>query len=134
MILGAGKTTLLNALAFRSPNVEVSGLRAINSIPVDSSTLRSQCAYVQQDDLFIGSLTVTEHLIFQAMLRLGRRVSYQEKLSRVKEVINDLSLKKCEHTQIGIPGLLVGLSGGENLLVIDKLIVCHFYCLLIRKF
>lgn len=109
---GAGKTTLLNCLAFRSQNVDVSGIRAINGIPVDSTTLRSQCAYVQQDDLFIGSLTVQEHLIFQAMLRLGRRVTYQEKLMRVKEVISDLSLKKCENTQIGIPGILAGLSGG----------------------
>lgn len=110
---GAGKTTLLNALAYRSSNVDITGLRAINGVPVDSVQLRSQCAYVQQDDLFIGSLTVQEHLIFQAMLRLGRGVSYQEKLARVDEVINDLSLRKCVNTQIGIPGLLAGLSGGE---------------------
>ena len=65
---GAGKTTLLNALAFRSPpgvKIAPSAVRAINGIPVTASELRGRCAYVQQDDLFIGSLTAKEHLIFQ---------------------------------------------------------------------
>lgn len=65
---GAGKTTLLNSLAFRSPaGVQVShaAVRALNGIPVNAKQLRSRCAYIQQDDLFIGSLTAREHLIFQ---------------------------------------------------------------------
>ena len=65
---GAGKTTLLNALTFRSlPNIQVSGRRAVNGIPVNCSVLASLSAYVQQDDLFIGTLTVREHLIFQVL-------------------------------------------------------------------
>jgi ABC-type multidrug transport system ATPase subunit len=65
---GAGKTTLLNTLMFRSPpSLQVSGQRALNGIPVSSSTLASLSAYVQQDDLFIGTLTVREHLIFQVV-------------------------------------------------------------------
>lgn len=65
---GAGKTTLLNSLAFRSPaGVQVShtAVRALNGVPVNAKQLRSRCAYIQQDDLFIGSLTAREHLIFQ---------------------------------------------------------------------
>jgi ABC-type multidrug transport system ATPase subunit len=63
---GAGKTTLLNTLMFRSPPVlHVSGRRSLNGIPVSSSSLASLSAYVQQDDLFIGTLTVREHLVFQ---------------------------------------------------------------------
>ena len=31
-------------------------------------------AYVQQEDMFIGTLTVREHLNFYAMLRMGREV------------------------------------------------------------
>lgn len=76
--------------------------------------LRSKCAYVQQDDLFIGSLTTKEHLIFQAMLRMGRGVTYQQKLIRVNEVLNELSLRKCANTIIGNPGRTKGLSGGER--------------------
>lgn len=65
---GAGKTTLLNSLAFRSPagiQVSHSAIRALNGIPVNAKQLRARCAYIQQDDLFIGSLTAREHLIFQ---------------------------------------------------------------------
>jgi ABC-type multidrug transport system ATPase subunit len=114
---GAGKTTLMNALCFRSPNgvkVSPTSIRALNGVPVNSEVLRSQCAYVQQDDLFIASLTAKEHLIFQAMLRMGRDVTNQQKLNRVNEVINELSLRKCANTLIGSPGRIKGLSGGER--------------------
>ena len=37
-----------------------------NGVPVSTDTLTAVSAYVQQDDLFIGTLTVKEHLIFQA--------------------------------------------------------------------
>jgi ATP-binding cassette, subfamily G (WHITE), eye pigment precursor transporter len=114
---GAGKTTLLNALCFRSPpgiKISPTSVRALNGIPVNSEKLRSQCAYVQQDDLFIGSLTTKEHLIFQAMLRMGRNVPYAQKIIRVNEVLNELSLRKCANTIIGSPGRIKGLSGGER--------------------
>lgn len=65
---GAGKTTLLNALAFRSPpgiQIAAGARRAINGRSVRADELRSRCAYVQQEDLFIGSLTAREHLVFQ---------------------------------------------------------------------
>lgn len=40
----------------------------ISGVPVNAKQLRSKCAYIQQDDLFIGSLTAREHLIFQVNL------------------------------------------------------------------
>lgn len=89
-------------------------MRALNGIPVNSKQLRSQCAYVQQDDLFIASLTAREHLIFQALLRMGRNVPYSQKVHRVNEVISELSLRKCANTIIGSPGRIKGLSGGER--------------------
>lgn len=134
---GAGKTTLLNVLAYRSPTgiqVSPSANRAINGIPVSATELRARCAYVQQDDLFIGTLTPREHLIFQAMLRIPKDVPYKQKLERVTEVITEvsecsaclpadlhvgpfsfqLSLLKCQNTIIGVPGRMKGLSGGER--------------------
>ncbi|VVD00448.1 unnamed protein product [Leptidea sinapis] len=87
---GAGKTTLLNALTFRTPSgVVSSGTRALNGQPATPEALTALSAYVQQQDLFIGTLTVKEHLIFQ------------------------LALSKCQNTVIGIPGRLKGISGGE---------------------
>lgn len=63
---GAGKTTLLNTLTFRNDrNVIDTGVRAINGVPINGKMLTAVSAYVQQHDLFIGTLTVWEHLVFQ---------------------------------------------------------------------
>ncbi|KAL1138055.1 hypothetical protein AAG570_009750 [Ranatra chinensis] len=111
---GAGKTTLLNTLTFRSPaSVVVSGRRAFNGIPVNGKTMASLSAYVQQDDLFIGTLTVREHLVFQAMVRMDRHIPYEARMARVEEVISELTLTRCQNTVIGVPGKIKGISGGE---------------------
>ncbi|XP_044732202.1 protein white [Chrysoperla carnea] len=111
---GAGKTTLLNTLTFCSPaSVIVSGTRCINGIPINNTSLRSMSAYVQQDDLFIGTLTVKEHLVFQALVRMDRNIPYKQRMQRVNEVLSELALLKCQNTTIGIPGRLRGISGGE---------------------
>lgn len=111
---GAGKTTLLNSLTFRSDqNVIESGVRSINGIPINSKLLTAVSAYVQQHDLFIGTLTVREHLIFQAMVRMDRHIPYEKRMARVEDVIQELSLSKCQNTIIGVTGRIKGLSGGE---------------------
>ena len=46
-------------------NFQVVGNRFANGVPVTPNSLTSVSAYVQQDDLFIGTLTVREHLNFQ---------------------------------------------------------------------
>ncbi|XP_063236423.1 protein white-like [Bacillus rossius redtenbacheri] len=111
---GAGKTTLLNTLMFRSgSNMVVSGYRAFNEVPVSSSAMASLSAYVQQDDLFFGTLTVREHLVFQALVRMDRHIPYKQRMTRVDQVISELALAKCQNTTIGIPGRIRGISGGE---------------------
>ncbi|XP_031332545.1 protein white-like isoform X2 [Photinus pyralis] len=111
---GAGKTTLLNVLTARSASrMVVSGLRCANGVPISSNALTSKLAYVQQDDLFIGTLTVKEHLIFQALVRMDRHIPYKQRMERVNEVIIELGLSKCENTTIGITGRIKGISGGE---------------------
>jgi len=63
---GAGKTTLLNCLTFRNTGkLKISGQRHINGAKVNTDSLARISGYVQQDDLFIGTLTVKEHLRFQ---------------------------------------------------------------------
>jgi len=89
---GAGKTSLLNVLTFRSESsVEVAGIRAINGVPVSSQEMTGISAYVQQDDLFIGTLTVREHLIFQALVRMDRHIPYRQRMARVSQVISEVS-------------------------------------------
>ena len=63
---GAGKTTLLNVLTHRNNDkLRITGDLFVNGRRVDPDTLTSRSAYVQQDDLFIGLITVREQLIFQ---------------------------------------------------------------------
>ncbi|CAG9834805.1 unnamed protein product [Diabrotica balteata] len=111
---GSGKTTLLNTLTYLPMDgIIVSGMRCINGVPVDRHRLRNVSAYVQQDDCFITTLTVREHLIFQALVRMERTVTYDQRLRRVEEVLSELLLKRCENTVIGSTDK-GGISGGER--------------------
>lgn len=113
---GAGKTSLLNALNFRNRgNLNITGEVKINGQLISTvEEIASISGYVQQDDLFVGCLTVKENLIFQAMLRMERSFTYDERINRVEEVMVDLNLKKCENIMIGIDNLKKGISGGEK--------------------
>lgn len=55
---GAGKTTLLNVLNFRNRgNLKINGEVKINGLPVNtSSNLAAISGYVQQDELFFGTV------------------------------------------------------------------------------
>lgn len=66
---GSGKTTLLNTLTARSSNeaLNTSGEIRVNGIDVGPG-IRNISAYVQQDDLFIPTMTVKEHLTFRVSL------------------------------------------------------------------
>lgn len=112
---GAGKTTLLNVLTFRSDNaLKVTGKLFINGRKVTSDLLTKSSAYVQQEDLFIGTFTVREQLMFQANLRMERGLTRKQITARVEEVMQELSLNKCAKTLIGVPGRIKGISGGET--------------------
>ncbi|KAF2898581.1 hypothetical protein ILUMI_07595 [Ignelater luminosus] len=111
---GAGKTTLLNTLTSRSSSrLLVTGMRCANGVHVNLNSLTSQMAYVQQEDLYVGTLTVKEHLIFQALVRMDKHIPYKQRIKRVEEVMSELGLNECENTLIGIRGRLKGISGGE---------------------
>lgn len=66
---GAGKTTLLNMLTFRNQGeLVVSGDIKVNGKRLaDPKQLASISGYVQQNDIFIGTLKVKEHLRFQVL-------------------------------------------------------------------
>lgn len=83
---------MLNALTYRNRgSLQIIGNVKINGDSVyDPQQLASISGYVQQSDLFIGTLKVKEHLAFQAMLRMGKDFSKQEKLDRVEQVLNEV--------------------------------------------
>lgn len=113
---GAGKTTLLNCLTFRNTGtLKITGDRYLNGAPVNRDILARISGYVQQDDLFIGTLKVGEVLRFQALLRMDKHFSDEERMERVEQVIQELGLAKCRNTLIGNPEKgIKGISGGER--------------------
>lgn len=65
---GAGKTTLLNILNFRNRGkLKVKGDVKINGKVADWEMITRHSGYVQQEDLFISTLTVKEHLNFMVL-------------------------------------------------------------------
>ena len=111
---GAGKSSLLNSLTFRhSEGLRTSGTRLANSRLLSPASLTAISGYVQQEDLFIPSLTVREHLMFQARLRLEASLTTAERERRVEEVLGQVGLTSVAAAIIG-DLKLKGISGGEK--------------------
>ncbi|RLN93646.1 hypothetical protein BBJ28_00004196 [Nothophytophthora sp. Chile5] len=110
---GAGKTSLLDCISGR--NLAASGSVTVNGVPWTSS-MKQLMTYVVQDDLFYETLTVREHLLFQARLRLGgnKATSSREEIERrVDKAMREFGLVKLATSLIG--GVRVrGISGGER--------------------
>jgi ABC-type multidrug transport system ATPase subunit len=67
---------LLNCLTFRnSGKLKISGERYLNGAKVNTDTLARISGYVQQDDLFISTLTVQEHLRFHVSFSTHKKLT-----------------------------------------------------------
>ncbi|XP_022735835.1 ABC transporter G family member 14-like [Durio zibethinus] len=108
---GSGKTTLLTALGGRLTG-KLSGKITYNGQPFSGATKR-RTGFVAQDDVLYPHLTVTETLLFTALLRLPNSLSRDEKVQHVERVIAELGLTRCRNSMIGGP-LFRGISGGEK--------------------
>ena len=109
---GCGKSSLLDILADRKDPRGLSGRVLVDGLPPPDS-YKYIVGYVVQDDIFSGTLTVRENLMFSANVRLPAEVSDAERISRVTQVIQDLGLESCADTRMGTE-LLRGVSGGER--------------------
>ncbi|VDM47657.1 unnamed protein product [Toxocara canis] len=97
---GSGKTTMLNVLTQRNlSGLQVDGIIRINGQQLPESEMRHICAYVQQDDLFMGSMTVKEHLTFYVSRRFIERGIHERKIdfleSRLYKTFQD-----CDNLEI----------------------------------
>ncbi|XVF13765.1 hypothetical protein REPUB_Repub08aG0235600 [Reevesia pubescens] len=108
---GSGKTTLLTALGGRLRG-KLSGKITYNGQPF-SGAIKRRTGFVAQDDVFYPHLTVTETLLFTALLRLPNSLNRDEKVQHVERVIAELGLTRCRNSMIGGP-LFRGISGGEK--------------------
>ncbi|RDX72208.1 ABC transporter G family member 9, partial [Mucuna pruriens] len=108
---GSGKTTLLAALGGRLGG-KLHGSITYNG-KAFSNAMKRNTGFVTQDDVFYPHLTVTETLVFTALLRLPRSLTKEEKTVHAKAVMAQLGLTKCKDIIIGGP-MLRGVSGGER--------------------
>ncbi|CAK9171344.1 unnamed protein product, partial [Ilex paraguariensis] len=123
----SGKTTLLLALAGRlGSDLKVSGRVTYNGHGMDEFVPQRTSAYVSQDDLHIGEMTVREKLAFSARCQgVGPRYEMLAELAREEKKANIkpdpdldifmkiLGLEVCADTLVG-DEMLRGISGGER--------------------
>eukprot|EP00002_Diphylleia_rotans_P023681 TRINITY_DN465_c0_g1_i6.p1 TRINITY_DN465_c0_g1~~TRINITY_DN465_c0_g1_i6.p1 ORF type:complete len:605 (+),score=129.58 TRINITY_DN465_c0_g1_i6:3944-5758(+) len=107
-----GKTTLLSVLGNRIKSGTLTGQVVYNGKP-RTKQIKRYIGFVLQDDILFGDLTVRETLTITALLRLPNTMTREQKLQRVEEVINTLSITKCADSQIG-SAFMRGVSGGER--------------------
>ncbi|KAL2331465.1 hypothetical protein Fmac_019046 [Flemingia macrophylla] len=108
---GSGKTTLLTALGGRLGG-KLHGSVTYNG-QAFSNVIKRNTGFVTQDDVLYPHLTVTETLVFTALLRLPNSVTKEEKVEHAKAVIDQLGLTKCKDSIVG-SAYLRGVSGGER--------------------
>ncbi|MED6220321.1 ABC transporter G member 15 [Stylosanthes scabra] len=109
---GSGKSTLLDSLAGRlARNVILSGNVLLNGKKrrLDFGGV----AYVTQEDVLLGTLTVRETISYSANLRLPSRMSKEEVNEIVEGTIMEMGLEDCADRVIG-NWHLRGISGGEK--------------------
>lgn len=109
---GSGKTTLLTALGGRLGGRRLTGQITYNNKPF-SNALKRNIGFVTQDDVMYAHLTVTETLVFTALLRLPKSYTKEEKIGQAEAVISQLGLTKCRDSIIGGKSRR-GVSGGER--------------------
>jgi ABC-type multidrug transport system ATPase subunit/ABC-type multidrug transport system permease subunit len=111
---GAGKTTLLNLISGAtrsSATLSYTGDILANGQSIYEINYNKYVGYVTQEDVLLDMLTVRESIMFAARLKTKGPTSVKNQ--KVDQVIEELGLKKCEHTLIGNP-VKKGVSGGEK--------------------
>jgi len=108
---GAGKSTLLDVLAGRKNTGELLGDILFNGAP-RTLTIMKSAAYVMQDNVHIGVLTVRESLRFAAELRLKETLPAEAKEKRVQKILDMLGLEAVADTIVGDENTR-GISGGQ---------------------
>jgi ABC-type multidrug transport system ATPase subunit len=97
----------LDVLSQRKTTGEITGEILYNNSPI----LKSM-AYVMQDNVHIGLLTVRQSLYFAAQLRLPEHWNNEKKEKRVDKILDMLGLTEVSNTLVGNHEIR-GISGGQ---------------------
>ncbi|KAJ0714396.1 putative ABC-type xenobiotic transporter [Helianthus annuus] len=109
---GSGKSTLLDALAGRvAKNVVMTGKILLNGEKKNLSY--GAVAYVTQEDVLMGTLSVRETITYSAHLRLPSTLTKEEVEDTIEGTIMEMGLEDCADTLVG-NWHLRGISGGEK--------------------
>ncbi|XP_065211514.1 protein scarlet-like [Planococcus citri] len=114
---GAGKSTLMGALAHRNQNnVVVEGEITVLGKPI-GKFMNEISGFVFQDDLFVPTLTVKEHLMFTAKLKYGLGTCDGTLKGMINDLLSEMGLIRIRDKLIGSSFLEkeeIHLSGGEQ--------------------
>ncbi|KAG0357734.1 ATP-binding cassette sub- G member 2 [Gamsiella multidivaricata] len=110
---GAGKTSLLDILARRNKYGTIQGQIYVNGRIVSDQEYKHVVGYVDQEDTLMPTLTVYETILYSALLRLPRDMSYDAKRYRVMETMSELGILDIKDMRIGASGRR-SISGGEK--------------------
>ena len=110
---GAGKTSLLNAVGGEASGGALSGRITVNGKSIAFEHMRRLRAFVFQDDVMMGTMTVREVITMSARLRLPEGMALAQKEERVSQVLKILHLESCAETVMGY-NEASNISGGER--------------------
>ena len=87
---------------------------SVNGANPSAGQFRQLGSFVEQEDTFIGSLTVRETLLFAAQLSLpGSVASKRDRSQRVQALLSAFGLEQQAETLVGTP-VRKGISGGQK--------------------
>ncbi|KAL1512982.1 hypothetical protein ABEB36_002476 [Hypothenemus hampei] len=102
-VSGCGKTTLLTLLSGQRHG---KGVLKINDKIISRKLLRSNSIFLQQNDFFIETLTIYEHIQFMAAMYLQK--PFRLRMSIIRELLLNLNLENIKYTKLKC------LSSGEK--------------------
>ncbi|EGI61707.1 Protein scarlet [Acromyrmex echinatior] len=94
--------------------VMVYGDVRINGVPADSSYMKRHSGFMHQEDMFIETMTVLEHIWFMARMKLDGRIHSSDIRLRINRLLRDVGLIDRSDTRIGDGDNGKILSGGEK--------------------
>ena len=106
---GAGKSSLMDVLAGRQKRGTVDGNIYVNGRPPPANYQRL-AGYVMQDDVLIGTLTVTETLMYSHALRMPKEVHIRDGAATVASILQ----VRVRHTLMGPQGCWVRKAAGPD--------------------
>lgn len=101
---GAGKSTFLDILARKNKRGEVSGTMLVNGREVKDEEFQKVTGFVDQEDTLMPTLTVYETVLYSALLRLPKDMSFEAKKFRTLETMNELGILGIKDSRIGDTG------------------------------